>query len=71
MGTTKKIVVVVMCGCLKFVFVVDKMSRFIVFGKIIVVLKYRMDVFVVTEDYSAYGLTAGFIVKGARSGVVL
>jgi lambda repressor-like predicted transcriptional regulator len=69
MGTTKKTAVAATRGRPKSVSAADKTSRLTASGKITAVSKYRMDVPAVTEDHPAYGLTAGFTAKGARSGV--
>jgi hypothetical protein len=69
MGTTKKTAVAATRGRPKSVSAADKTSRLTASGKITAASKYRMDVPAVTEDHPAYGLTAGFTAKGARSGV--
>jgi len=66
---TKKTAVAATRGRPRSVSAADKMGKLTASGKIAAASKYRMDVPAVTEDHPAYGLTAGFTAKGARSGV--
>ena len=65
---TKKTAVAATRGRPRSVSAADKMGKLTASGKIAAASKYRMDVPAVTEDHPAYGLTAGFTAKGARSG---
>jgi len=66
---TKKTAVAATRGRPRSVSAADKIGKLTASGKIAAASKYRMDVPAVTEDHPAYGLTAGFTAKGARSGV--
>ena len=66
---TKKTAVAATRGRPRSVSAADKTGKLTASGKIAAASKYRMDVPAVTEDHPAYGLTAGFTAKGARSGV--
>jgi hypothetical protein len=68
MGTTKKTAVAATRGRPRSVSAADKTSINAGSGKFGAASKYR-DAPAVTEDHPAYGLTAGFTAKGARSGV--